>query len=252
MTDRIEMVALTTLPVVREPTPLAPLVLGALEAEGLGVRQHDVLVIAQKLVSKAEGSFVDLAAVTPSERALGIAASTGKDPRLVEVILAESRDVVRVSGGHLITEHRLGFVCANAGVDRSNAGASDRAVLLPRDPDATARELRAAVHERHGVDVAVIVSDSHGRAFRNGAIGVAIGVSGLAPLHSYKGEADLDGRLLQTSEEAVADELASAASLLMGQGSEGRPVVLIRGFGGERCEGGYAGLVRDPARDLFR
>lgn len=252
MNDRIEMIALTSVPVVREPRPLAPLVLDALEAEGIAPRAGDVLVIAQKLVSKAEGAFVDLATVTPGERAIAIAGATGKDPRLVEVILAESREVVRVSGGHLITEHRLGFVCANAGVDMSNSGARDRAVLLPRDPDASARDLRLAIRERHGVDASVIVSDSHGRAFRNGAIGVAIGVSGLLPVHSYRGEADLDGRLLRTSEEAVADELASAASLLMGQASEGRPVVLIRGYAGDRCEGGYAPLVRDPERDLFR
>lgn len=252
MIDRLELIALRSLPLIVEPTSLPDLVIASLESDGVVPLDGDVMVVAQKVMSKAEGAYVDLESVSPGERALEIAGSTGKDPRLVEVILSESRRVVRVSGGHLITEHRLGYVCANAGVDMSNSGAVGRAVLLPRDPDASARDLRRALRERYGAEVGVIVSDTHGRPFRNGAIGIAIGLAGLAPLRSYRGEHDLDGRTLRTSQEAVADELAAAASLLMGQGAEGRPVVLVRGYAAEAYDGGYAELVRDPESDLFR
>jgi len=214
--------------------------------------EGDVIVVAQKFVSKAEGAFVDLNSVVPNRQAQEIADRTGKDPRLVHVILEESIAVVKEAGPHLITEHRLGFVCANAGVDQSNAGAKDRAVLLPKDPDASAERIRKGIADRFGVTVAVIVSDTHGRPWRNGAIGIAIGVSGLDPVLSYKGEHDLDGRRLLSSQEAVADELASAASLIMGQGAEAVPVVVIRGYPRRAGYGSHRDLVRDRDADLFR
>ncbi len=252
LTDRLELLPITSLPILTEPADLAELIARGLRSEGHEPADGDVLVVAQKFVSKAEGAFVDLNSVVPSEEAREVARTTGKDPRLVHVILQESKTVVRISNQHLITEHRLGYVCANAGVDMSNSGAKDRAVLLPTDPDASAARVRRGLADRFGVNVSVIVSDTHGRPFRNGAIGIAIGVSGLEPLLSYKGEADLDGRILQTSQEAIADELASAASLLMGQGAEAVPVVLVRGYRRSPGEGTHRDLVRDPGSDLFR
>lgn len=252
MIDYLELFAVRSVPVISEPTALADLLVLSLELDDIAPRTGDVLVVAQKVVSKAEGAFVDLATVRPSPQALEIAESTHKDARLVQVILSESRRLVRVVGGHLITEHKLGYVCANAGVDTSNAGATGRAVLLPTDPDASARGLRDELRRRYGAEVGVIISDTHGRPFRNGAIGVAIGIAGLEAFRSYVGEPDLDGRPLRTSQEAVADELAAAASLLMGQGAEGRPVVIVRGYQSEGVTGSFADLIRDPGSDLFR
>lgn len=252
MIDNLELIAVRSLPVITEPAALADLVVASFETDGINPLPGDVVVVAQKLVSKAEGTFVDLATVSPSPQALEIAESTGKDARLVDVILSESNRLVRVVGGHLITEHKLGYVCANAGVDTSNSGATGRAVLLPADPDASARGLRDELRRRYGAEVGVIISDTHGRPFRNGAIGVAIGIAGLEAIRSYVGETDLDGRTLRTSQEAVADELASAASLLMGQGAEGRPVVLVRGYQAEGVTGSFTDLIRDPGSDLFR
>jgi len=252
LNDRLELFAIKSLPILTGPDHLSGLIVRGFRDECRTPEDGDVIVVAQKFVSKAEGAFVDLNNIVPDQCAREVAQRTGKDPRLVHVILGESKAVVKESGPHLITEHRLGFVCANAGVDLSNAGAKDRAVLLPKDPDASAERIRRELADRFDVDVAVIVSDTHGRPFRNGAIGVAIGVSGLGPLLSYRGEIDLDGRQLMTSQEAVADELASAASLLMGQGAEAVPVVVIRGYSRRPGCGTYHELVRDRDADLFR
>jgi len=224
----------------------------ALRGAGLIPQPGDVVVVAHKVVSKAEGSVVDLRDVPPSPEAIALAEEAHKDPRLVEVILRESRAVRRARPGLIIAEHRLGFICANAGVDHSNVGLGDDVVVtLPRDPDASAERIRSRLQEIFGVEVGVIVNDSHGRPFRQGTTGAAIGVAGLRVLRSYIGESDRYGYVLRVSVEAVADELAAMANLLQGQAAEGTPMVLIRGA--EHAGAGRAAdLVRSEEEDLFR
>jgi coenzyme F420-0:L-glutamate ligase / coenzyme F420-1:gamma-L-glutamate ligase len=248
-TDRIELVAVPGIPAVRPGDDLAALIEADLARGGIVPRAGDVLVVAQKVVSKAEGRVVDLATVVPSPRAVVLAEQVRKDPRLVEVILSESVRVVRARPGLLIVEHRLGFVMANAGVDRSNVAPQDgveRVLLLPRDPDANAQALRARL------GMPVVISDSFGRAWRRGTVGVAIGAAGLPALLDLRGRPDLFGRTLEVSIGGFADEIASAASLLMGQGDEAQPVVLVRGLIWDAPESGAAALVRPEAEDLFR
>lgn len=250
---RIELLAIPHIPLIQPGDDLPGVVLAAAAAAGIDWRERDVLVLAQKIVSKAEGRLVYLPDVTPSVRALDLAAATGKDPRLVEVILGESAEVLRVRPGLLVVEHRLGFVCANAGVDQSNvAGSDDWALLLPADPDASARRMRDAIRAASGADVAVIVSDSHGRAWRYGTVGVAIGVAGLHPLSDLRGQPDLTGRALQITEVGTADEIAAAAGLAMGQAGEGTPAVLVRGATFAAGEGRLGEILRPRAGDLFR
>ena len=247
------LIAVPGIPDVRPGMSLPGLLVQALLAAGLQPVGGDVLVVAQKIVSKAEGRVVDLAEVTPGEEARRLARETAKDPRLVEVILRESTRVVRVHAGVLITEHRLGFVCANAGVDHSNVGLGPEVVcLLPQDPDASARLISEALRAAFLAAVAVIINDSHGRPHREGAVGVCIGAAGLEPLQNLVGRADRYGYTMRTSVEAVADELAAAATLLQGQCDEGTPAVLIRGVPITEGEGGAGQLLRDPASDLFR
>jgi coenzyme F420-0:L-glutamate ligase/coenzyme F420-1:gamma-L-glutamate ligase len=210
-----------------------------------------VLVVAQKIVSKAEGRIVALADVAPTDAAEALAAVTLKDPRLVALILAESERVVRARPGVLIVRHRLGFVMPNAGVDQSNLDAPGTALLLPRDPDASAAALRAALGARFGAAPGVIVSDSFGRAWRRGSIGTAIGVAGLPALLDLRGRPDLAGRRLEVTVSAFADQLASAAALLTGEAAEGRPVALIRGLTWDAPETDARALLREPAEDLF-
>lgn len=223
---------------------------GAVEAAGLRLQEGDVVVVAHKVVSVAEGRVVPLGQICPSEQAVRLAREVGKDPRLVELVLRESSEVVRKRPGLLITRHRLGFVCANGGVDRSNAG-PDCAVLLPVDPDASARRIRRALQRWFGCAVGVVIADTHGRAHREGAVGVCIGLAGMEPLLDHRGRRDLYGYVLTSSVEAVADELASAATLLMGQADEGRPLVVVRGWR-LRGDGTARQLVRPLERDLFR
>jgi coenzyme F420-0:L-glutamate ligase/coenzyme F420-1:gamma-L-glutamate ligase len=253
MSASFTVTAVAGLPEVRPGASLPDLVVAALRKHGPCPVDGDVLVVAQKVVSKAEGSVVDLSTVTPGAEAVRLANLGAKDPRLVEVILRESRGVVRAQGGVLITEHRLGFISANAGVDHSNAGSGPDAVtLLPRDPDASARALRDAVRDAFGASVAVLINDSHGRPHREGAVGVCIGAAGLEPLVSLVGRPDRHGYTMRTSVEAVADELAAAATLVQGQCDEGTPVALIRGAPIVPGDGGAAQLLRDPSKDLFR
>jgi coenzyme F420-0:L-glutamate ligase / coenzyme F420-1:gamma-L-glutamate ligase len=242
-------IELLPVPVAGEITAgadLAALVL----ASAPPLEDDDVLVVAHKAVAKAEGRTLRLADVEPSELARRLAGEDG-DPRQLEVVLREARRIVRSRGGLLICETEHGFVCANAGVDRSNASEPDSVVLLPRDPDASARALRAALEERTGRRLAVVVADTHGRAWRVGIAGVAIGVAGLRPLQEHAGARDPAGYELRTSTVAVADELAAAADLVM-QKTARIPAVVVRGFAGQRGEGSAAELVRDPASDLFR
>jgi coenzyme F420-0:L-glutamate ligase/coenzyme F420-1:gamma-L-glutamate ligase len=239
-------------PEIRPGDDLIAAIAGALRGAGLLPEPGDVVVIAHKVVSKAEGDVVDLATVTPSREAQTLAQEASKDPRLVEVILRESRAVRRVRPGLIIAEHRLGFVCANAGVDHSNVGLGpDVVALLPKDPDASAARVREGLRQAFGADVAVIVNDSHGRPFRQGTTGTALGAAGLRVLRSFVGQEDRYGYVLRVSVEAVADECAALANLLQGQAAEGRPVVLIRGLdqpGDEKA----SDLVRPEEEDLFR
>ena len=249
----ISLIALAGVPLVQPNDDLAGVLDTALGASGHALREGDVLVLAQKIVSKCEGRRVKLADVTPSPRALELAQQTGKDARLVELALSESNEVVRYRKDVLIVEHKLGFVMANAGIDQSNIEDGDEsALLLPVDPDGSCRKLRNAIRERHGVEVGVIINDSHGRAFRNGVVGVSIGVAGLPALLDLRGEPDLFGRKLKITEVGYADEIAAAASLVMGQAGGGVPIVLCRGLRAPSCEGSARELVRTKQMDLFR
>ena len=231
---------------------LAAIALAGLQESDERLREGDVLVFAQKIVSKAEGRAVDLASVVPSTRALKLANETDKDARLVELILRESSEVLRHRPGLLIVVHRLGFILANAGIDRSNVGGGDHVLLLPVDPDASAARIREDLRAKTGLDVAVMIIDSIGRPWRMGTIGTAIGVSGIPALLDLRGHPDLHGRLLESTEIGLADELAAAASLAMGQADEGTPIVLARGVPYARREGSARELLRPKDMDLFR
>jgi len=246
---------LSGLPLVKPGDDLAELILAGMARASLVPAERDVLVVAQKIVSKAEGRFVDLATVRPSARAQTLALEVAKDPRLVEVILSESRRVVRSRPGVLIVEHRLGFVMANAGVDRSNVsppGEGERVLLLPRDPDASATALRARLAAALGVEIAVVVNDSFGRPWRRGTVGVALGAAGLPALLDLRGKPDLHGRPLEVTVTGFADDIAAAASLVMGQAGEAIPAVLLRGLDWTAPAASAAEIVRVPDEDLFR
>jgi coenzyme F420-0:L-glutamate ligase/coenzyme F420-1:gamma-L-glutamate ligase len=252
---KLKLFALPGLPLVQPGDDLARLIAEAAERGGCPARRSDVLVVAQKIVSKAENRYVDLACVRPSQRALALAAEIQKDPRLVEVILSESVRVVRKRPGLLIVEHRLGFVMANAGVDRSNVGPQDRGervLLLPRDPDASAEALRERLTARSGVQIAVVINDSFGRPWRRGTVGTAIGAAGLPTLIDCRGHPDLFGRRLEVTTVGLADEIAAAASLLMGQADEAQPAVILRGLNWSAEPTPAATLVRSAEEDLFR
>lgn len=255
MTARLELIGLEGFPLVEPGDDLAQLLVDSLAHNDLELQAGDVLVIAQKVVSKAEGRYVTLADVSPSEEANVLAEQADKDPRQVELILQESNEVVRVRPGVIIVEHRLGYVHANAGIDKSNiASDSDnpRVLLLPLDPDKSAAELRAALHHACGVAPQIIINDSLGRAWRNGTMGIAIGTAGIDPLYNQIGEQDLFGNTLEVTEAAVADELAAGASLVMGQAAEGCPVVLARGMNLKSSQAGSATLLRERSMDMFR
>lgn len=251
---QLTLVALSGIGEVRAGESLVDLVLNALQASAQVLEAGDVLVIAQKVVSKAEDRRVSLAGIEPSERARTLALAADKDARLMELVLRESREVLRVKPGVIIVEHRLGFVMANAGIDRSNTGGSgdDEVLLLPEQPDASAARIRDEIRARCGVTIGVIINDSFGRAWRNGVTGVAIGVAGVPALIDMRGKTDRGGRELRVTEIAAADELAAAASLIMGQAAEGTPVVLARGFPYALRESSAAELIRPRDADLFR
>lgn len=254
-TAALELLAVPGLPMIKSGDDLAKLIAEGITRGNLQPRKDDVIVIAQKVVSKAEGRCVDLATVRPSARALDLAGEVQKDPRLVELILSESARVVRSRPNVLIVEHRLGFVMANAGVDQSNVGPTDgieRALLLPLDPDGTAEALRIKLSAQFGAPLAVVITDSFGRAWRRGTSGIAIGAAGLPALLDLRGNPDLFGRTLQVSISGFADEIAAAASLVMGQGDEAQPVVLVRGLSWSAANNPASELVRPAAEDMFR
>jgi coenzyme F420-0:L-glutamate ligase / coenzyme F420-1:gamma-L-glutamate ligase len=251
----LAIVPLLGLPLIEGGDDLAALIASAFDRGEISPRLGDVLVVAQKIVSKAEGRLVDLATIEPSAQAVALAAEVDKDPRLVEVILSESVRVVRARRGVLIVGHRLGFVMANAGVDQSNVAPMDgaqRVLLLPENPDRSAETLRRRLAEITGVDIAVVINDSFGRPWRQGTMGIAIGAAGLPALLDLRGRPDLFGRTLEATVIGFADEIAAAASLLMGQADEARPAVLIRGLSWSAPQTTAASLVRPSSEDLFR
>ena len=259
--DQLQILALRNFPLVSPGDELIKLIIQSLGEQQLVLEPGDVLVIAQKVVSKAENRYVELDNVQPSEQAKKLATGVDKDPRLVELILQESTSVVRHCPGVLIVEHKLGYVMANAGIDASNiehdsGGEVERVLLLPENPDGFADQVRRKIAGLLGVNIAVIVNDSVGRAWRNGTVGMALGAAGLPALRDRRGEKDLFGRTLEVTEVAFADELASAASIIQGEGDEGRPVVLLRGIDiaamGKESYNNAAALLRPKERDLFR
>ena len=255
MRQQLTLTALPAFPAVEPGDDLASLILSAMEAQGLRCADSDLLVLAQKIVSKAEDRYVYLNTVVPSTQALELAPKVDKDARLVELILRESISVLRSRVGAVIVRHRNGYVHANAGIDQSNIASepdNPRVLLLPADPDASAARLRQQIHARSGADVSIIINDSAGRAWRQGVAGFAIGTAGFVALENRIGEADLYGRPLQITEVAVADELAAAASFLMGQAGEGMPVVLVRGTNLTAATTGSAALIRPLQQDLFQ
>lgn len=249
--DRLELIALSDIPLVAAGDDLAELIADALQRSDTQPDDHDVLVVAQKIVSKAEGRLVNLRTVVPSEQARRRAGQTGKDPRLVELILRESVRVVRQTDSLIITENTIGIVMANSGVDQSNIEAG-HALLLPEDPDRSAVTLRQQLMQRLSKTVGVVIADSMGRAWRKGIVGHAIGVAGVQALVDLRTSLDLFGRALRVTKIGLADEIAAAATMVMGQGGEGRPVVLVRGFGGFDQPTNARELVRDKDTDLFR
>ena len=249
------LTAVPHIPHVQPGDNLAELILYALAQANMTLANGDVLAIAQKIISKAEGRLMRLADVRPTARAVELAAETDKDPRVVELILQESEEISRMRRGVLIVRHRLGFTSANAGIDRSNvaqSGDDETVLLLPLNPDASAAALREAIQAALGVQVGVVITDSHGRPFRLGTVGVAIGVAGIPALWDRRGEPDLYGYQLQHTDIGVADEIAAAVGLLMGQAAEGMPVVLVRGLDLPVAEGKAADLVRPKEMDLYR
>jgi coenzyme F420-0:L-glutamate ligase/coenzyme F420-1:gamma-L-glutamate ligase len=252
---RLELVALPGIAMVCPGDDLSALISAALPRAALALVDGDIVVVAQKIVSKAENRLVDLATIVPRAGALALAAQVDKDPRLVELILRESNRVVRARRHLLIVEHRLGFVMANAGIDLSNLGAADgidRALLLPEDPDASAARLQRQLNAHFSIAVGVIINDSFGRAFRRGTCGIALGAAGIAALSDKRGQPDLFGRRLATTVIGTGDEIAAAASLLMGQADEGQPIVIVRGWPLSEQPCPAARLIRAPDEDLFR
>jgi len=252
---KLELIALPDVPIVEPGDDIARVIAEGILRLGLTPRNHDVVVIAQKIVSKAESRIVDLTSVQPSDRATTLAGEIGKDARLVELILAESVRVVRTAPNLLIVRHRLGFVSANAGIDQSNIGSTEetpRALLLPEDPDRSAAQLKARLDARFNVDLAVVINDSFGRAWRYGTVGAALGAAGVPAIVDQRGRRDMFGRMLRATVIGFADEIAACASLVMGQADEKRPVVILRGLSWSAPAAPAAALIRPDAEDLFR
>ena len=260
----LTLIPLSSIPLIRQGDNLADIVLNAIQENNITLQDNDILVFAQKIVSKAEGRAVNLATVTPTQHAIELAVKTEKDPRFVELILQESNEVLRTRPGTIIVEHKLGFVCANAGIDHSNVnppllqgevqGVKDEewVLLLPTEPDRSAELICREIASKTGKQIGILIIDSHGRAWRNGTVGVAIGIAGLPGLQDLRGQPDLFGFTLRITQVGVADELAAAASLVMGQAAEGTPVVHVRGFPYSLREGSLTELIRPKEHDLFR
>lgn len=255
MTRSITYTALPGIPLVQPGDDVGALIEAGLARADIVLEDGDVLVIAQKIISKSENRYVDLADVAPSAQAIELAAVTGKDARHIEAVLGESSEVLRVKPNVMIVAHHLGFVMANAGIDESNIerrDSEDRVLLLPVDPDASCRALKTELDRAFGVSIGVIINDSFGRAWRNGVVGVALGAAGISSLENLVGSPDLFGRTMKVTEVATGDELAAAASLVMGQGAEGLPVVHVRGYQNRGAESDASALIRPKHMDMFR
>lgn len=250
----VTLTGLTGIPLIAPGDDLAGVIAAALARADIDPQDGDILVVAQKIVSKAENRYRKLSSITPSERAKDFAKTLKKDARHIQLILEESSEVLRLTGNALITVHRLGFVMANAGVDQSNVeqDGEGAVLLLPADPDGSAETLKAALDRHFGVSLGVVINDSFGRPWRMGVVGVALGSAGLPALRSLIGEPDLFGRALRMTEQAAADEIAAAASLIMGQAAEGLPVVHIRGISFAATAQPAKALIRPKQQDVFR
>jgi coenzyme F420-0:L-glutamate ligase/coenzyme F420-1:gamma-L-glutamate ligase len=260
----LTLTPLPNIPLIRQGDDLADIILKSLEETNIALQDNDIFVVAQKVVSKAEGRAINLATINPSSRANELARQVEKDPRIVELILQESKSILRTRPGTIIVEHKLGFICANAGVDHSNVNlplhdgegqgwrAEEWVLLLPTDPDLSSDVIRNAIESKTGRRIGVMIIDSHGRAWRNGTVGIAIGMSGIPGLVDLRGEKDLFGYTLRITMVGAADELAAGASLVMGQAAEGTPVVHVRGFPYQLRESSIKELLRPIEQDLFR
>jgi coenzyme F420-0:L-glutamate ligase/coenzyme F420-1:gamma-L-glutamate ligase len=251
--DIVEVIAVENLPLIKKGDNLGQLIVQAAEKQNTPIQEKDVIVITHVVVSKAEGNVVNLDEVVPSPQAKEIALKTGKEPALVEVVLQETKEIIRLNKNSIITETKSGIICANAGVDRSNVSGDRNVVPLPKNPDVSAQNIRQEIKRLTGANVAVIVSDTHGRPFRMGEINVAVGVAGIKPVRDRRGEKDLFGYVLRIKQTAIADELSSAAELVIGQANEGVPAAIIRGYNYQTAENASAGeLTRPKEKDLFR
>jgi coenzyme F420-0:L-glutamate ligase/coenzyme F420-1:gamma-L-glutamate ligase len=249
----IQVFAVENLPLIKKGDNLGKLIVEAAKKQNTPIEEKDIIVVTHVVVSKAEGNVINLDKVKPSEKAKEIAQKTNKDPALVEVILQETKDIVRVGQNSIITETVSGIICANAGVDRSNVSGDRNVVPLPKNPSVSAENIRKEIKRLAGADVAVIISDTHGRPFRLGEINVAVGVAGFKPIRDRRGEKDLFGYVLRIKQTAIADELSSAAELVIGQANEGIPAAIIRGYNYQKDENASAtSLTRAKERDLFR
>jgi coenzyme F420-0:L-glutamate ligase/coenzyme F420-1:gamma-L-glutamate ligase len=250
--NRIEIFEVTGFPIVKEGDNLARLICKAAMKQGTPVQNGDIIIITHVIVSRSEGNVVSLKTINPSQFAKSVAKKLNKDPKLVEVILQESKSIVRMRDGKLITETKQGLICANSGIDRSNVPGTDNVALLPENADQSARLIRQKIREISRKDVAVIISDTHGRPLRQGEINIALGVAGLKPLRDRRGERDLFGYLLKIKRTAIADELSSAAELVIGQANEGIPVAIVRGYQYPKSDSEKATeLIRPKEKDLF-
>jgi coenzyme F420-0:L-glutamate ligase/coenzyme F420-1:gamma-L-glutamate ligase len=252
--DAIKIIAVENLPLIEKGDTLAELISNAAKKQGTPLQENDIIVVTHVVVSKAEGNTINLDDVTPSERAKEIGQQTSKEPALVEVILKETKEIVRIGQNSIITETNSGIVCANAGIDRSNVSGDRNVVPLPKNPNVSAQNIRQGIKQLTGVNVAVIVSDTHGRPFRLGEINVAVGVAGIKPIRDRRGEKDLFGYVLRIKQTAIADELSSAAELVIGQANEGVPAAIIRGYNYQTIDGpsNMTDLIRNKEKDLFR
>jgi len=249
--NHLEIIGVAELPEIKEGDDLTHLFLDAVEEGKLELEDGDAIVFTSKMVSKSEGRVVDLSGVRVSGDAERIAKETEKDPRIVQLVLSEAKAIVRMMRNHVIVETKHGFVCANAGVDESNVE-EGKAVLLPKDPQESARLLKDEIEERSGKAISVLISDSFGRAFRDGVTGICIGVSGIPALVDRRGEEDRFGKIAQITKEAIADEICAAANLVMGEFKEGVPIAIVRGLKLERCERDIQDLLFNKEDDLFR
>jgi coenzyme F420-0:L-glutamate ligase/coenzyme F420-1:gamma-L-glutamate ligase len=251
--NRIKIIPVENLPLIAEGENLAEIIIQAAEKQGTPIEEKDIIVVTHKIVSKTEGQTLSLDTVVPSEAAKQIAISTGKEPAFVQAVLNETSEIVRIGPNSIITENKNGIICANAGIDKSNVQGETNVVLLPENPDKSAKQIRDDIRRLTNHEVAVIISDTHGRPLRMGEINVAIGVAGIKPTRDRRGEKDLFGYILRVKQTAVADELASAAELVIGQANEGIPVAIVRGYSYQVAENASAkSLIRPKEADLFR